>query len=707
MAAGNSEFTGSHKELRMSDEPDEVGKTMKERLSEQEEPRTQKTSETQKAVEQQSDRNSPTDEGKTSHVQQADESVQVGPSLITGEKGKVDETRHHTDSGGSGPLVKRPKQAVTQPAARPRPRFKITATFQPSPFTIAEVTENSIRVTWKEAGGNKDSYSISITPDTGVTNSTGSVKTGDPLEHTFTGLTAGTEYTISVVTVNDGAHSTARTETQRTIVAQPGAVNIAEVTENSIGITWTEAAGKIDNYRISISNTDSVITAHSAIVNAKCTLEHTFTGLTAGTEYIISVVTVSAGENSMARTKTQRTRSGRWPMVLLLNDEYGTRKGGISTVNRQIGCFLASKGATVLCTVLNATQQDQHDAAADGIQLVFPTTFERDPRKPELFWLTFDHHTRYPDLPSHVDFIVGHVHVTSHAARRIKERFPDAKLVQVTHVMPEDTSQYKGHESVLSIGKESRNILDDLRHTDVMFSVGPLIYDYYRHQTNQLTLQHHELLPKPSDIFIDMKLKPPVDTETKVVLSIGRVKGVEKLKGVDLAANTMGHVIKALPHTKWRLRGIRRDDFQASRSIIEANTGRFQFVPFTPLEYATQEELCEDMEKADVVLMPSRAEPFGLVGLEAIAAGVPVVVSNKSGLAKFLTKQDPEFDRTIVEIDDDDDEAAKTLSKRVIKILTDGPREFSAAQSLKKKLLDSEYWAASHSKVLQTFGLEG
>ncbi|XP_019636794.1 PREDICTED: uncharacterized protein LOC109479280 [Branchiostoma belcheri] len=414
------------------------------------------------------------------------------------------------------------------------------------------------------------------------------------------------------------------------------------------------------------------------------------------------------GESGDSGPPVMRPKQGSArPLVLLLNDEYGTRKGGISTVNRQIGCFLASKGAKVLCTVLNATQQDKDDAAIDGIQLLFPTPFERDPREAELYWLTFDHQIRYPDLPSHVDFILGHVPITSHAARRMKERFPGSKLIQVTHVMPEDTSQYKGDERVLNIGQESNNILDDLRHADVFFSVGPLIYDYYRHQTNQLTLQHHELLPKPSDIFIDMKLKPPADTETKVVLSIGRVKGVERLKGVDLAATTMGKVMKELPHTKWRLRGFRRDDFQASRSIIEANTGRFLFVPFTPLEYGTQEELCEDMRKADVVLMPSRAEPFGLVGLEAIAAGVPVVISNKSGLAKFLTKQDPEFDRTIVEIDDDDDEAAKTLSKRIIKILKDGPREFKAAQSLKKKLLESEYWAESHSKLLQTVGLEG
>ncbi|XP_078621694.1 uncharacterized protein LOC144887987 [Branchiostoma floridae x Branchiostoma japonicum] len=338
--------------------------------------------------------------------------------------------------------------------------------------------------------------------------------------------------------------------------------------------------------------------------------------------------------------------SGDKPVVLLLNDEYGIRKGGISTINREIGCLLASKGAEVLCTVLNATQQDKDDAAADGIRLIFPATFERDPRKPELHWLTFDHQARYPNLPSHVDFIVGHVNITSHAARRIKDRFPGAKLVQVTHVMPEDTSHYKGVERVLSIGKESDNILDDLRHADMIFSVGPLMYDYYKHQTKQRKRPHHELLPKPSDIFINLHPEPPLGTETKVVLSIGRVKGVERLKGFDLAAKSMWDVMKELTNTKWRLRGVTKEDFKDSQEIINANKDKVEFIPFTPLEYGTQEELRDDMGRADVVLMPSRAEPFGLVGLEAIAAGVPVVISHKSGLAKFLTKQDPEFDRT-------------------------------------------------------------
>ncbi|XP_078620308.1 uncharacterized protein LOC144887166 [Branchiostoma floridae x Branchiostoma japonicum] len=400
--------------------------------------------------------------------------------------------------------------------------------------------------------------------------------------------------------------------------------------------------------------------------------------------------------------KTPRSRGpGAKPVVLLLNDEYGTAKGGVSTIHGQIAALLASKGAVVYSTVLRATEDDKQDAATDGVQLISPTTSERDKREPCLDWLTFDHRTRYPDLPP-VDFIVGHVPITSHAARQIKEqRFPDAKLVQVTHVMPEDTSHYKSDEKVKSIGDEQRNILEDLEHADVIISVGPYLHDYYKLETGGFE-PHHEFLPKPSDIFSKATFKY-VDASTKVVLSIGRVKGVERLKGYDLVAKSMGEVIVALPNTKWRARGIAKEDFQESRDIIQANAGD---IHFTPLEYGTQKELVKDMERASVVLMPSRAEPFGLVGLEAIAAGVPVLVSHKSGLAMFL-KTDPDFDRPIVEIGDDDDEAAKTLSKRIIDILKDGPREFQAAKRLKERLLASEYWAASHTKFLESFGLKG
>ncbi|KAI8481089.1 hypothetical protein Bbelb_411680 [Branchiostoma belcheri] len=405
------------------------------------------------------------------------------------------------------------------------------------------------------------------------------------------------------------------------------------------------------------------------------------------------------------REITYMAGSGGKVVVLMLNDEYGTSKGGISTIHRGMACLLVSKGAKVYSTVLEAKEdvkeQDIRDAKADGVVLIFPTTSKDDKRKPILDWLTWDHQSRYPDLPSDVDFILGHVHITSRAARQIKEqRFPNAKVVQVTHVIPEDVARFKSEEKELSIEKEKADILDDLEHADVIVAVGPRMYDYYKNETGEEE-RLQEFLPEPSEIFKNTQVKYR-NTDVKVVLSIGRVKGVERLKGYDLSSKSMGKVFKIRPNTKWRVRGITRDDFSESKEIIQANAGK---VNFTPLKYATQEELSKDMKQAHVVLMPSRAEPFGLVGLEAIAAGVPVLVSDKSGLAWFLD-QDPDFDRPIVEIgDDNDEEAAQTLAKRIIKVLNRGEKEFEAARRLKERLLGSKYWEKSHNKFLEIFGL--
>lgn len=43
--------------------------------------------------------------------------------------------------------------------------------------------------------------------------------------------------------------------------------------------------------------------------------------------------------------------------------------------------------------------------------------------------------------------------------------------------------------------------------------------------------------------------------------------------------------------------------------------------------------LCE----VDLVIMPSRAEGFGLVALEALSAGLPVLVGKNSGIAQAIT----------------------------------------------------------------------
>jgi glycosyltransferase involved in cell wall biosynthesis len=52
--------------------------------------------------------------------------------------------------------------------------------------------------------------------------------------------------------------------------------------------------------------------------------------------------------------------------------------------------------------------------------------------------------------------------------------------------------------------------------------------------------------------------------------------------------------------------------------------------------YLSEEELIRAYQMADVYVMPSVAEPFGITALEAIASGTPVIVSKNAGVAERI-----------------------------------------------------------------------
>ena len=50
----------------------------------------------------------------------------------------------------------------------------------------------------------------------------------------------------------------------------------------------------------------------------------------------------------------------------------------------------------------------------------------------------------------------------------------------------------------------------------------------------------------------------------------------------------------------------------------------------------SREKLKDLLCEADIAIMPSKSEGFGLVALEALSAGLPILVGSRSGLAKAL-----------------------------------------------------------------------
>ena len=121
--------------------------------------------------------------------------------------------------------------------------------------------------------------------------------------------------------------------------------------------------------------------------------------------------------------------------------------------------------------------------------------------------------------------------------------------------------------------------------------------------------------------------------EQPTLLFVGRI---QPLKGVDLAISTLSE----LEHKGARLilvgssSGLEGPSEERRIRQMVDELGLKNRVLF--VEPQSHEKLVNWYRAADVVLMPSRSESFGLVALEAAACGVPVVASAVGGLQTII-----------------------------------------------------------------------
>lgn len=130
-----------------------------------------------------------------------------------------------------------------------------------------------------------------------------------------------------------------------------------------------------------------------------------------------------------------------------------------------------------------------------------------------------------------------------------------------------------------------------------------------------------------------------LDDADLVVLFCGRI---QRLKGADLAAEALAHLGRAAPELARRVTfvvagGPSGEDGDATLAHMRSITGAADFVPDVRfLSARPNEEVAQLYRAADVCLMPSRSESFGLVALEAQASGLPVVASAVDGLVHVV-----------------------------------------------------------------------
>lgn len=118
----------------------------------------------------------------------------------------------------------------------------------------------------------------------------------------------------------------------------------------------------------------------------------------------------------------------------------------------------------------------------------------------------------------------------------------------------------------------------------------------------------------------------------QLILFVGRMV-VEK--GAQILMEAVPEVLSRAPHAKFVIVG--KGGFLPELKARARAIGTGSKVLFTG--YVDDDTLVRLYRAADVDVIPSLYEPFGIVALEGLAAGVPVVVSDTGGLPEIIEHQ--------------------------------------------------------------------
>jgi glycogen(starch) synthase len=122
----------------------------------------------------------------------------------------------------------------------------------------------------------------------------------------------------------------------------------------------------------------------------------------------------------------------------------------------------------------------------------------------------------------------------------------------------------------------------------------------------------------------------PIKQNEKLVLFLGRVT---MQKGPEYFLRAAKKVVEKFTNVRFVMAGSGDMIAQCIREAAELKIGRY--VTFTG--FLRGDDVARIFKMADLYVMPSVSEPFGIAPLEALSHNVPVIISKQSGVSEVLT----------------------------------------------------------------------
>ena len=312
-----------------------------------------------------------------------------------------------------------------------------------------------------------------------------------------------------------------------------------------------------------------------------------------------------------------------------MSSEWRSTKGGLSTINRELAIQLAKHPDVEVSVYLpQCSEEDKRVATSHSVHLV---EAERLPGLEPDLWLS--------SLPeSHaVDCVIGHgVHLGKQV--QLIKRQSQCKWVQVVHTAPEELGMYKSYGDAISKGEKKHQVEVELcKLADQVVAVGPKLAEVFAGYLRPCGKDQNVLNLTPSIFseFADVK-QATEERRTFSVLVFGRGDSEDfHLKGYDIAAQAVAE-LKDLPCKLVFVGAPIGKEEKVTKVLLQQGIARNQLTVRCFKE--SREQLAELFCEADLAIMPSRTEGFGLTALEALSAGLPLLVSGNSGLGEALKK---------------------------------------------------------------------
>ena len=392
--------------------------------------------------------------------------------------------------------------------------------------------------------------------------------------------------------------------------------------------------------------------------------------------------------------------------IVIFATAWGSRYGGINSFNHDFCRHLANSGDIQGKKVVCIVEEDPRLASGEDchVTLLYIPTLSNAEDDISRIVKGLERHKMSPG------YFAGHDAQTGRRAIDASRYVADSSIpVAVFHHMDYRAYTFLQGEDNASKVREQEAILRD---ADIVFAVGPLLKenaeDRVRGSKKTSVVQ---VMPGLATIapFAEMPNRFSA-------ITFGRIGAKTRtLKQTELAVASFGQVVgspsKAVSReSELVVLGMSKNELEdgsrSFRAIAYEHAGK-RAVTVNEWEYEdNRETLLEELRQHSVCMLLSLREGFGLAGLEAISAGIPLILSERTGLYKALT--DPIEDAGLgltypyrVDVRGSLDDDIEIVTDRLYEISKNKVEAKRKAIELKQQLLDKGWtWENTASQFL-------